>query len=85
MLSGRKRFLTGVDGQVDVAALCVQLVGGGAAVQTGRLGGDVGDLHPAGHVSCWGGFSISIALFPSPPPPPLYTGPTIWCYGPAHL
>ena len=50
--SGQSGLLTGVDGQVDVTALRVQLVGGGAAVQTGRLGGDVGDLHPAGHLSC---------------------------------
>lgn len=40
-------MLTAVDGQIDVAVLGSQDVGGGAAVQAGRLRRHVGDLDGA--------------------------------------
>lgn len=43
--------LTAVDGQVDVAVLRSQDVGGGAAVQARRLGRHVGDLDGAREVT----------------------------------
>lgn len=42
-----KQPLTAVDGQVDVAVLRSQDVGGGAAVQAGRLRGHVDNLDGA--------------------------------------
>lgn len=49
----KKKALTAVDGQVDVAVLCSQDVCGRAAIQARRLRGDVGDLDGAWQIP-WG-------------------------------